>query len=224
MELSGIRDRLERVRLRVQAACERSGREPDRVTVIGVTKGAPAAAVREAAAVGMRDFGENRVQEAAGKRPQLAGLPGDVRWHMIGSLQRNKVREALKLFDIIHSVDSTPLAEEISRRAPDMVPVFLQVNAAGETQKHGFSLEELPSAFETISRLSNVRIVGLMTIAPLADDAEASRPVFRRLKAEADALGLGRLSMGMTNDFETAIEEGATEVRIGRAIFGERAG
>jgi PLP dependent protein len=218
-----IAERVADVRRRIEAACDRSGRSSDEVTLIAVTKGFGPDAIREAVAAGVRDIGENRVQEAEAKRAALADLPSDVTWHMIGHLQSNKVKAALGTFDTIQSVDSLHLAEAISTRASKPVPVFLEVNVANEPSKSGFALEVLPSAFETISRLPNLDVRGLMTVAPFFDDADDARPVFRRLRIAAEALGLRELSMGMTNDFEVAIEEGATHVRVGRAIFGERA-
>lgn len=191
---------------------------------MAVAKGFPAEAIREAVAAGVRHLGENRVQEAQGKRPLLADLPGEVTWHMVGHLQTNKVKTALNLFDIIHSVDSIRLAEAISRRAQERVPIFLEVNVAGEATKYGFAPQELPKAAETIAKMPGVTVRGLMTVAPLSDDPEQVRPVFRRLRELAQSLGLRELSMGMTDDFEVAIEEGATVVRIGRAIFGQREG
>jgi len=215
-----IAARLRQVHDRIAAACERSGRSPEDVTLIAVSKGFGAAAVREAAAAGATDIGENRVQEAADKRLELAGL-GGVTWHMIGHLQTNKVKAALDLFDIIHSVDSLRLAEAISSRAPSDVPVFLEVNVSQEPTKTGFTIDEVPDAYSA-ARLLHLDIRGLMTIAPLTDRGEDVRPIFRELRQTAHGLGLEQLSMGMTNDYEIAIEEGATHVRIGRAIFGER--
>jgi len=186
-----------------------------------VSKGFSADAVREAVAAGVTHIGENRVQEAAQKRPALEDLTG-VTWHMIGHLQTNKVNAALGLFDVIHSVDSLRLAEAISNRALSNVPVFLEVNVSQEPTKTGFSMQELPDAFRSARHL-HLDIRGLMTIARLGEDPEDARPVFRDLRAAAHDLGLAGLSMGMTDDYEVAIEEGATHLRIGRAIFGERA-
>jgi hypothetical protein len=193
---------------------------------VAVAKGFPAEAVREGAAAGLRHFGENRVQEAQAKLPLLADLSPRPTWHMVGHLQTNKVKTALGLFDIIHSVDSLHLAEAISRRAPQSVrvPVLLEVNVAGEAAKYGFSAEELPAQAEAIRRLPGLDVRGLMTVAPMTESPEQVRPVFRRLRGLAESLGLRELSMGMTDDFEVAVEEGATIVRIGRAIFGERSG
>jgi pyridoxal phosphate enzyme (YggS family) len=215
-----IAARLAQVRARIAAACGRSGRSADEVTLIAVSKGFSAAAVREAVEAGVADIGENRVQEAAEKRPALQGLRG-VTWHMIGHLQTNKVKAALGLFDVIHSVDSLRLAEAIANRALSNVPVFLEVNVSQEPTKTGFTMAELAGAYRSARQL-HLDIRGLMTVAPLSEDPEEARPVFCELRAAANDLGLAGLSMGMTNDYEVAIEEGATHVRIGRAIFGER--
>jgi pyridoxal phosphate enzyme (YggS family) len=212
---------VELVRERIALACARSRRRPEEVTLIAVTKGFPSFTVREAAAAGITNFGENRVQEAAQKLPELADLSG-ITWHMIGHLQTNKVKTVLGLFDIIHSVDSLHLAEEISRRAPHTVPAFLEVNVAAEASKSGMNLSEIRSQYEEICRLPNIDVRGLMTVAPMTGDPELVRPVFRRLSETTRELGLQQLSMGMTDDFEVAIEEGATHIRVGRAIFGER--
>lgn len=221
MSGESIADRVSIVRERIEAACARAGRSPDSVTVIAVTKGFQVEAICEAIAAGIADIGENRVQEAALKRAALTTQSG-ITWHMIGHLQTNKVKDALRLFDTIHSVDSIHLAEAISKRASTTVPVFLETNVAGEVSKGGFPLEQLPQTLETIRQMPNLDIRGLMTVAPLAVAPESVRPIFSRLRAEGDQLGLRDLSMGMTGDFEVAIEEGATHVRIGRAIFGER--
>ena len=217
-----IADSIASVRARIGAACGRAGRSPDEVTLIAVTKGFPPDAVRRAYDAGVRAFGENRAQEAAEKLPALADIRNHVTWHMIGHLQTNKIKTVLGLFDIIHSVDSFHLAEALSRRAPHTVPAFLEVNAGSEITKYGFTLEELPHEFDRVARLPNLEIRGLMTVAPIATGPETVRPVFRRLREAGRALGLQQLSMGMTDDFEVAIEEGATHVRVGRAIFGER--
>jgi len=221
MAEEGIAERLERVRLLIEAACERSGRSPAAVTLIAVTKGVAASAIREAVAAGIAHLAENRVQEAEAKRPALADFTG-VTWHMVGHLQTNKVKTAMGLFDIIHSVDSLHLAEAISKRASGPIPVFLEVNVSVEPSKYGFALDDLPRQHEAISRLPKIDLRGLMTVAPQTRDPEGVRPVFRRLRNAAESLGLSELSMGMSDDFEVAVEEGATHVRIGRAIFGER--
>jgi pyridoxal phosphate enzyme (YggS family) len=224
MRVSTIAERLEAVRLRIAEACRRAGRSPDEVTLVAVAKGFPPEAVREAAAAGIRHFGENRVQEAQAKLPLLADLSPRPTWHMVGHLQTNKVKTALGLFDIIQSVDSFHLAEAISRRAPPSVrvPVLVEVNVAGEDAKYGFSPEELPARADAVRSLPGLDVRGLMTVAPMTEDPEEVRPVFRRLRRLGRSLGLPELSMGMTADYEVAVEEGATIVRIGRAIFGER--
>ena len=223
----GIADNLRSVRERVAAACERAGRSPDEVTLVGVSKGFPAALVVEACRAGLTDVGENRVQEAAAKIPAVEALGTRPRWHLVGHLQTNKVKTALGLFAIIHSVDSERLAEFIGRQAASFpvagpAPILLEVNVAGEAGKFGFRPEETGRALDRIAGLPGLAVQGLMTVAPMVDDPEEVRPVFRELRRLRDALGLRDLSMGMTDDFEVAIEEGATMVRIGRAIFGPR--
>jgi len=215
------------VRARIAAAAERGGRRADDVLLVAVTKTVDAARVREAAALGLRAFGENRVQEAREKVPAVPG----VSWHLIGSLQRNKAKEAARLFDVIESVDSEPLAEELSRRAEEQkraVDVLIQVNVAREPQKHGASPEEAAEVVRRTVALPGLRLRGLMTIAPAVSDPDAVRPVFRALRELREKLhsttgiALPELSMGMSDDFEVAIEEGATMVRVGRAIFTDR--
>jgi pyridoxal phosphate enzyme (YggS family) len=176
----------------------------------------------EAIGLGLTDLGENVVQDAAGQRRALGELAGTVRWHMIGHLQTNKVRAALEIFDMVQSVDSLRVGAELSRRASRRLPVLLEVNVAGEASKYGFSPREVAGALAHLSALPNLSVEGLMTVAPVVEDAEQVRPVFRELRAIAGANGLRELSMGMTGDFEIAIEEGATIVRVGRALFGER--
>jgi len=207
---------------RIARACERSHRSPGEITLVVVTKEVEVSAIRAAFDCGIRDFGENRVQEAEDKIAQLSDLKPDVTWHMVGHLQSNKARTAVELFDIIHSIDSVRLAEILSRRAEKTFPVLLQVNVSGEATKGGFVVGEIANAVNEIKRLPNLKVMGLMTIAPLAADPEEVRPVFRKLRELRDSLGLEHLSMGMTDDFEVAVEEGATMLRVGRAIFGER--
>jgi pyridoxal phosphate enzyme (YggS family) len=210
------------VQRRIDLACERSHRLPDEITLVAVTKGVGTGAIRAAFDLGIRNFGENRVQEAEDKIAQLSALRPTVAWHMVGHLQSNKAKLAVELFDIIHSVDSVSLAEILNRRLDDILPVLLEVNVSGEATKGGFSAVETGAAVEAIKQLSNLKVIGLMTVAPPVVDLEQVRPVFRKLRELRDSLGLEHLSMGMTDDFEVAIEEGATMVRIGRAIFGER--
>ena len=220
MRLATIAERVAHVRQRVERAAERAGRSPADVTIVAVSKGFPPAAIEEAAAAGIAHVGENRVQEAAAKIPGLSGLA--VTWHLVGHLQTNKAKTALELFDIIHSVDSLHLAEALSHRSQRPLPVLLEVNVAGEAAKFGFPPDEVAAAADAVACLPNLDLRGLMTVAPLASDPEAVRPAFRELRRLRDALGLAELSMGMSDDFEVAIEEGATVVRIGRAIFSER--
>ncbi len=217
-----IESNLSQVNKRVAGACQRAGRLPEEITMIAVTKTVAPAAVAAAWKLGITHFGENRVQEALAKIGQLSGLEPRPTWHMVGHLQTNKARVAAGIFDIIHSVDSIRLAEALSRCTQKTMPILLEVNLAGEASKMGFSPAEVAAALELISRLPRLEVKGLMTIAPMASDAEQVRPVFRKLRSLRDSLGLEQLSMGMTGDFEVAIEEGATMVRIGRAIFGER--
>ncbi len=217
-----IAENLASVRQRIDAACQRAGRSTGDVTLVGVSKGASARAVAEACAAGLTDVGENRVQEAVVKIEAVSTLSHQPRWHLIGHLQTNKAKTATRLFDILHSVDSLRLAQALSRRASKILPVLLEVNVAQDAAKFGFAPEEVTSALAAIAALPNLDVRGLMTIAPLTDDPETSRPVFRRLRELRDALNLADLSMGMTGDFEVAIEEGATMIRVGRAIFGPR--
>jgi pyridoxal phosphate enzyme (YggS family) len=220
MPITTVAERIALIRDRVALAAERSGRSPAEVTIVAVSKFFPTQAIEEAATAGIAHIGENRVQEAAAKVSSLRHLP--VTWHMIGHLQTNKAKTALELFDIIQTVDSLRLAETLSRRAERAIPVLLEVNVAGEASKFGLSPQDVPETAEAVARLPHLDMRGLMTMAPLVSDPEEVRPVFRELRRLRDALGLDELSMGMTDDFEVAIEEGATLVRIGRAIFGER--
>jgi len=213
---------------RIAAACGRAGRASDSVTLIAVTKTHPPEAVDALARIGQLDVGENRVQEAKAKAPMCDGR---VRWHGIGHLQTNKVRDAVRLFSMIHSVDSARLVEEIERQAAAQgkrVPVLLEVNVSGEGSKFGLAPEETAGVAETANRLPHLILRGLMTMPPYAKDPEAARPFFRRLallrRDIEQRLGvpLADLSMGMSGDFEVAIEEGATLVRVGTALLGER--
>jgi pyridoxal phosphate enzyme (YggS family) len=213
---------LERVRERVARAAERAGRTPDDVLLIGVSKVVEVERIRAALAAGLGALGENRVQEAKAKVAEL-GRP--VPWHLIGHLQTNKVKDALPLFDLIQSLDRLELAHELERRAAAqgrVVEALLQVNVASEASKGGFAPDAVSEALDTIGTLSHVRVRGLMAIPPEVERAEESRPWFRRLREMADKHGLRDRSMGMSGDFEVAIEEGATMVRVGTAIFGPR--
>jgi pyridoxal phosphate enzyme (YggS family) len=214
---------LARVRERIAAAAERSGRSPETVRLVGVSKTFPASAVITAAACGLVDVGENRVQEAAPKVAEVAEAGVRPRWHLIGHLQTNKVRQALDLFEVIHSVDSIHLAEAISSRARRPVEILLEVNVSGEPSKYGFDVNGASAAAPRIAALPNIQLRGLMTVAPAAENPDDVRPVFRRLRELNQRLGLQELSMGMSGDYEVAISEGSTIVRVGRAIFGDRA-
>lgn len=222
--MSRVAEGLREVRERIERACAKAGRSPSEVTLVAVSKVHPADAVREAYAAGQRVFGENYVQELADKSGALADLE-DLRWHFIGHLQRNKVREVVRAGAWVETVDSERLAAELDKRAPDgkPVPILLQVNVAGEAQKSGCSPEELPRLIERARALPHLELRGLMTIPPLGEVPEASRPHFARLRELAAPHGLRELSMGMSADLEVAIEEGATIVRVGTAIFGARA-
>ena len=213
-----IRD-LER---RIAAAAERANRSPAEITLVVVTKTIRPSLIQQAFEAGIRHFGENRIQEAKSKIEQLSSLEPPPIWHMIGHLQTNKAAAAVELFHMIQSVDSIRLAEALSRHAQRNISTLLQVNISGEASKSGFSPSEVSSAAEQIASLPHLDIEGLMTIAPLSNNPKEVRPVFRKLKLLRDSLGLEHLSMGMTGDFEVAIEEGATILRIGRAIFNER--
>lgn len=215
---------------RIRQICQKAGRDPNSVKIVAVTKGHGPEAIKALFEVGHRLFGENRVQEAKIKIPLC---PSALEWHMVGHLQTNKVKDAIELFHMIQSVDSIRLAYEINKWAEKFskrIPILLEVNVAGEATKFGFKSEEVVEAIGEINQLPRLEILGLMTLAPWTPEPEKVRPVFRKLreiklKCE-DKLGapLSELSMGMSNDFEVAVEEGATMVRIGTAIFGERRG
>lgn len=229
-----LQENLPKVEERVRRALERAGRK-DEVQVVAVTKGHPVAAVRAAIAAGLRDCGENRIAELAEKIDELGRAAA--RWHLIGHLQRNKVKKSVELFDLIHSIDSVSLAEELSAeglRRGVTVQGLIQVNASGEETKGGIDIvdDEMSAAMDMVSRmveLPNLEICGLMTMAPLVDDPAVVRLTFSRTRRLLEAC-MGRtprfagsdLSMGMTNDFEIAIEEGSTLVRLGTILFGER--
>jgi pyridoxal phosphate enzyme (YggS family) len=226
-------EQLAKVRERIGRAAERGGRDPASVLLVAVTKTVPLEAITRAYAIGLRDFGENRVQEAREKRSVLS--LSEARWELIGHLQSNKAARAVQLFDRVQSLDSVALACTLDERAAShdkVLPVLLEVNVAGEQSKSGFAPRDLLDAAHAIAALDHLRPEGLMTVAPLAPEAEAVRPVFRELRRLRDHLraavplaedgGWPQLSMGMSDDFEIAIEEGATIIRLGRAIFGAR--
>ena len=214
---------LQSVRERIARSCERVGRDPASVTLVAVSKGHPAATIAAAADAGVRHFGENRIQEALPKIEEATGAGVEATWHLVGHLQSNKAKAAASAFDVIHSVDSARLLARLDTAAPAPRDVLLQVNVAAEPQKQGIAPDEVEALVQAARAAGSLRLRGLMTIAPIAADPEEVRPVFRALKLLAERHGLPALSMGMTDDFEVAIEEGATLVRVGRAIFGERA-
>jgi pyridoxal phosphate enzyme (YggS family) len=210
------------IQQRIRAAAERAGRQPEGIALIAVSKTVEPEGVEEALAAGQTVFGESKIQEARAKIPLVSGR---AHWHMIGHLQTNKARDAVALFEVIHSVDSVKLAVELNKwaeRAGKTQAILLEVNVSGEASKFGLKPEDLKSTVAEINQLPRLETQGLMTIAPYVDEAEEARPCFRRLRKLRDGLGLRELSMGMTHDVEVAIEEGATMVRIGTAIFGER--
>jgi pyridoxal phosphate enzyme (YggS family) len=236
--MPNISGNLARLRERISAAATRAGREPDDVILVTVTKTFAPQIIEGAVTAGLREFGENRVQEAEPKITWFRDKGIHLKWHMVGHLQRNKVKKAIHLFDIIHSVDSLRLAREISRRcesAEMTIPILLEVNVSGETSKYGFRVTEKKQegrffhAVEEITALPSLDLQGLMTMAPFGAPEQEVRSCFRRLNSLQNKLRekfpeerWRHLSMGMTDDFEVAIEEGATIIRIGRAIFGER--
>ena len=216
-----IRDNIAAVEKRIERACARAGRAREDVKLVAVSKTFPAEFVDEAIAAGITEIGENRVQEARDKKPLVHG---SVRWHLIGHLQTNKARDAVKLFDVIEAVDSLDLAEKLARAADGQartIDVMLQVNIGDEPQKSGLGRGDVDAIARQVAMLAPLRLIGLMVIPPVGTPDE-SRPYFRELRSMRDALGLKELSMGMSEDFEAAIEEGSTMVRVGRAIFGSR--
>jgi len=226
--VSTITRRVEEVQARLRRAIESCGRDPATVALMAVSKNHGPDAVREAAACGITLFGENRVQEAGAKIPEC---PGHVRWHLIGHLQRNKVKHAVELFEAIHSVDSVRLLEAIQQgcdQAGRRMQVLLEVNVSGEAVKFGFKPEETAGVLARAMAMSRIDVTGLMTIPPMTEDPEGARPHFRRLRAlrdelkRATGLELPMLSMGMSHDLEVAVQEGSTVIRIGTAIFGPR--
>ncbi len=225
-----VKENLEEVEKRIREACRRAGRDRSEVTLIAVSKTKPVSMLQEAYDTGIREFGENKVQEIMEKYDRL---PDDIHWHMIGHLQRNKVKYLIGKTFLIHSVDSLRLAEEISARSVKqnvVTDILIEVNIAGEESKFGASREEAISLVEDVSRLPGVHICGLMTIAPFVEDPEDNRIYFRHIRElsvdiaakKIDNVDMHILSMGMTGDYEVAIEEGATMVRVGTGIFGAR--
>ena len=226
--MSELQENLTRIRSRIDQACERSGRQPDSVRLMAVSKNQSPERVAEAASAGLTLFGENRIQEA---KVKIAQSPSQLEWHFIGHLQSNKSRDAVSLFHVVQGVDSLALAEELQKQALKQarsLPILLEVNVAGESSKFGWNPDRLLAELLQLNALNRLEVHGLMTIAPYAVDPEQVRPIFRRLRELrdrcTDLLGapLPVLSMGMSGDLEVAIEEGATLVRVGTALFGER--
>jgi len=230
---AALAERLARVRARIAAAAERSGRAANEVTLIAISKTHPAALVSDLIELGATDVGENRVQEAEGKIAEVGRER--VRWHLVGHLQANKARRAVSLFDVIHSLDSIDLARRLDRlcvaEGRENLPVLIQVDLGLEETKSGVEETELDPLVDVVGELGRLELIGLMTLPPFFENPEDNRPFFRKLRELRDGLAKrgvfgdrkGELSMGMTHDFAVAIEEGATMVRIGTAIFGERA-
>ncbi len=215
-----LRERLHRVEERIAAACRRAGRSRGEITLIAVTKVFPAAAIRDAYALGLRDFGENYVQEFGAKSPELAACP-DARFHLIGHLQSNKARLAAGLFHVIQTVDSEKLARRLDECGRPL-DVMIEVKLSAEDAKAGADPAAVPALVDSVRAHAHLRFLGLMTMPPWTDDPEAARPYFRRLREIGEASGARCLSMGMSHDFEAAIEEGATHIRVGTALFGPR--
>ena len=225
-----ITENLEQVRKNIDEACRMAGRDPKEVTLIAVSKTKPVSMLKEAYDAGARCFGENKVQEIMDKHPQL---PEDIQWHMIGHLQRNKVKYIVDKVSMIHSVDSLRLAQTIEQEAAKhnvCVPVLLEVNVAQEESKFGLKMDEVLPLIETIADFPHIKVQGLMTIAPYVENAEDNRDFFRQLKKlsvdiaakNINNVNMSVLSMGMTGDYQVAVQEGATMVRVGTGIFGER--
>lgn len=232
MEPSSLQDKINSVRKRISMAALRSGRNPRDITLIAVTKTVGPEAIKEAIAAGVSIFGENRVQEAQEKIVVCGALPekSNLRWHFIGHLQKNKAKYAVRLFDLIHSIDSIACAEELNRYAEKTgktQEALVEVKLSGEESKHGLFKKDLLALLAAAGNLKNLKIRGLMTVPPFFADIEEVRPYFKELrelrdKAASAGFNITELSMGMSHDFETAIEEGATMVRVGSAIFGAR--
>ena len=220
MVIEGLTANLAAVRARIERAAERSRRDPAGILLLAVTKIFPAEAIQEAYALGLREFGENYVQEFERKAPSLGGLAG-ARFHLIGHLQSNKAVKAAELFQVVQTVDSAKLARRLND-AGRVLDIMLEVKLSEEESKHGVDPVGVPALIEAVRACPNLRLRGLMTMPPWSEDPEAPRGYFRTLRELAQAHGLAELSMGMSNDLETAIEEGSTCVRVGTALFGKR--
>ena len=222
MTIAGtLEERLEAVESRLALALQRAGRRREEVTLLAVTKVFPAAAIVDAYALGLREFGENYVQEFETKYPEVSGLAG-ARFHLIGHLQSNKSRRAAEIFQVIQTVDSQKLARRLNEAAVSPLEVMIEVKLSGEQSKAGCDPESIGEVADAIGACGNLKLRGLMTMPPWSDDPEVARPYFRRLKQLADQHGLAELSMGMSHDFEAAVEEGSTCIRVGTALFGRR--
>jgi pyridoxal phosphate enzyme (YggS family) len=228
--MTSISQNLALVQERIAAAAAKSGRRPEDICLVAVTKTVPPERIKEALAAGVQHIGENRVQEAAAK---VESIPAGVTWHLIGHLQRNKAKQAIQIFDLIHSLDSLRLAKMLQKRAKELertANCLVEVNVAGEESKHGIIPDQLLPLLRQVSLLPQLSVRGLMTVAPYVKDPEEVRPIFRQLremaheidKLKLPGVSMEELSMGMSGDFEVAIEEGATMVRVGSAIFGAR--
>jgi PLP dependent protein len=227
-----LSDRLANVRLRIEAAAQRSNRAPDQITLVAISKTHPVETLAAALAAGITDLGENRVQEAEGKIVELGR--NAARWHLVGHLQANKARRAVQLFDVVHSLDSVALAQRLDRLCVEEgraeLSLLIQIDLGGEKTKTGIDPRKLPEVLDALSDCKRLRLTGLMTLPPFFENADCARPYFKTLRQLREELRLeghfgelpGELSMGMSHDFEIAIEEGATMVRVGTAIFGER--
>jgi pyridoxal phosphate enzyme (YggS family) len=215
-----LEQRLSEVRLRIMRAAERARRDPAQISLLAVTKVFPAQVIRDAYALGLREFGENYVQEFEGKLSEVSDLTG-ARFHLIGHLQTNKSRRAAEIFDTIQTVDTPKLARRLNE-AGKALDIMLEVKLSSEQAKAGAAPEELADLIAAVRECANLRLLGLMTMPPWSDDPEQSRPYFRRLRELAEQHGLPQVSMGMSHDLEAAIEEGATMVRVGTALFGKR--
>ena len=218
--MGSLPQRLAAVRERIARAAERARRDPADITLLAVTKIFPASAIQEAYQLGLREFGENYVQEFEDKAPEVGRLAG-ARFHLIGHLQSNKSKKAAELFQVIQTVDSAKLARRLNESGPAL-DVMLEVKLSQEDAKSGADPDQLPEIIDAVRSCQNLRLLGLMTMPPWTDDSEAARPIFRRLRQLAEQHGLRGLSMGMSHDLETAIEEGSTCVRVGTALFGKR--
>ena len=226
-----IKKKLEKINEKIKKAALKANRSPEDIKLVAVTKTATVEQIKEAISAGVKTIGENKVQEAKGKYQVLSADIAEIEWHLVGHLQTNKVKYAIEIFDLIHSVDSIKLAEEIDKRSLQfgiMTNILVEVNVSGEETKYGIKPEEVEPFLKEISEFSRIKVRGLMTIAPIAEDKEEVRPYFRKLRELSEKIEnkniknvkMDYLSMGMTDDFEVAIEEGANMVRIGRGIFG----